>query len=134
MDFENIFVFYPKQREHFFTFAFFCSCTFCSKYFWDLTQLKYHRDEHEQQSKSSAPEPKCEKCNKTFRNNGSLRKHVRTVCSPRDSNELYECDICKRKYRLKGALKDHMNKHSRQNVRFDFLPFSAKQTFFLINY
>ncbi|XP_055323674.1 zinc finger protein 37 homolog [Sitodiplosis mosellana] len=92
----------------------FC-CTFCSKYYWDLTQLKYHREEHEQQSKSSAPEPKCEKCNKTFRNIGSLRKHVRTVCSPRDATELYECDICKRKYRLKGALKDHMNKHSRQN-------------------
>lgn len=45
----------------------------------------------------------------------SLRKHVRTVCSPRDSSELYECDICKRKYRLKGALKDHMNKHSRKS-------------------
>lgn len=93
-------------------FLAFFSCTFCSKYFWDLTQLKYHREEHEQQSKSSAPEPKCEKCNKSFRNIGSLRKHVRTVCTPRDTTELYECDICKRKYRLKGALKDHMNKHS----------------------
>lgn len=92
----------------FVTFSF----TYCSKYFWDLAQLKNHREEHEQQSKSTAPEPKCEKCNKSFRNIGSLRKHVRTVCTPRDSSELYECDICNRKYRLKGALKDHMNKHS----------------------
>lgn len=105
------------------------SCTFCSKYYWDLTQLKYHRDEHEQQSKSTAPEPKCEKCNKTFRNNGSLRKHVRTVCSPRDTNQLYECDICKRKYRLKGALKDHMNKHSRKALIFDFFSFIQTFTF-----
>lgn len=88
------------------------SCTFCSKYFWDLTQLKNHREQHEQQSKSTAPEPKCVKCSKTFSTIGSLRLHVRTVCTPRDTSELYECDICKRKYRLKGALKDHMNKHS----------------------
>lgn len=96
-----------------------------------MSQLKYHREEHEQHSKSSAPEPKCDKCNKSFRNIGSLRKHIRTVCSPRNLTELYECDICKRKYRLKGALKDHMNKHSSKTLSLSsFLVCICRTIFF----
>ncbi len=64
------------------------------------------RDRHER-AHSGTNEFACQKCNKTFRRQDSLKCHLAKSCTQKEVTNAHKCNICFASYRYKNALMYH---------------------------
>ena len=77
-------------------------CGFCERTFYLKTQLLYHQRAH------TGERPfKCKDCDKSFRINSELSKHIRRV---HEKERRFQCDICFKRFFYRNELKVHQRK------------------------
>jgi hypothetical protein len=79
-------------------------CTVCDKGFNQAIQFKHHCAQHLEFAIL-----KCEKCGKSLKGHGSLKRHQVLACekSPGHKGEVFSCDDCFKEFASKDRLKSH---------------------------
>ena len=88
-------------------------CTFCSKFFSNLSNLKAHV--HRQHSDDFLiKDHECETCKKTFRFKENLNRHKKDV----HSGKNYKCEFCGDSFTTGANLKRHRRtNHLKPNIK-----------------
>lgn len=84
-------------------------CEVCSKIFYSRQSLKVHMVAH---SRDKKPYFVCHICNKGFRHDVYLRKHIQLMHVELKDRKKYQCEYCDYGTHYKNSFRDHLNKHT----------------------